>query len=160
MIIKCFRPPIDLVAPYIKESIESGKNVRLAVTGNSMFPLLRGDRDTVVLSKPLNISKYDVVLYRRQNGQYILHRVISVKDDELVIAGDAETTKEYPVYKADCIGKMVSFEHRERLFYTNDFLYIVYSRLWLCVFPLRKFIIACCKKGRRLLLKIITRSNG
>lgn len=160
MILKRFRPPIDLVAPYIKENINSGKNVRLAVTGNSMFPLLRGNRDSVVLSKPHNLSKYDVVLYRRKNGQYVFHRIISVKDKYLIIAGDAETKKEYPVYESDCIGKMISFERRGKLHYTDEFAYRIYSKLWLVVFPLRKIIIICCKKGRRLLLKIITRSNG
>ncbi len=160
MIFKRMRPPIELIIPYIRECIKAGQNVKLAVTGNSMYPLLRGNSDAVFLTKPVDLKKYDVVLFRRADGDYVLHRIILIKDDIMTISGDAEIKKEYPVFIDDCIGKMTAFERRGKLHTTDDFSYKLYSRFWLLVFPLRRIIIAFLKKGRRLLSKVITLSNG
>ena len=49
-----------------------------------MFPLLKDNRDSFKLekitSKP---KKKDIVLYKRDNGQYVLHRIIKEKDNEI-----------------------------------------------------------------------------
>jgi hypothetical protein len=42
-------------------------------------------------------KKYDVIFYRRENGQYVLHRIIKIKKDGYVCRGDNQTAKEYPV---------------------------------------------------------------
>ena len=160
MILKRLRPPIELVIPLIKEELSAGKRVRLSVTGNSMYPLLRGNTDSVVLSKIDNINKFDVILYRRADGNYVLHRVIAKKDDTLTLAGDAKIKKEYPVYVSDCIGKMSASESRGKIHTTDETSYKLYCRLWLFVFPFRRVIIACFSKGRRLLSRIVTPSNG
>ena len=56
--------------------------------GVSMEPMLRQNRDLVVISVPSSrLRKYDVALYRR-GGSYVLHRVIDVKDDGYLIRGD------------------------------------------------------------------------
>ena len=52
---------------------ESGKIVS-SISGFSMYPLLKNQRDTVTVEKiSRKIKKYDVLLYRR-NEKYILHR--------------------------------------------------------------------------------------
>ena len=49
--------------------------------GISMLPLLRQDRDLVVIEKKNNepLKRFDVALYKR-GEKYVLHRVINVKD--------------------------------------------------------------------------------
>lgn len=65
--------------------------------GVSMLPLLRQGRDLMVIKKkgaePL--KKYDAVLFKRPNGQYILHRILKIKDGRYYIVGDNCTKGEY-----------------------------------------------------------------
>ena len=51
----------------------------LVISGNSMLPFLVHGRDTVYLSKLKRpVKKGDVLLYRRDSGAYILHRVYKI----------------------------------------------------------------------------------
>ena len=118
----------DLI-PVIESCIASGSSVRMQVTGISMTPILHNLKDTVVLSKADTIKKYDIVLHKRVNGQYILHRVIAKKGNVLTIAGDFETEKEYPVYE-----DMVK----------------LYSRLWVLIFPIRHQVLYTLNVMRRI----------
>ena len=46
--------------------------------GDSMWPLIRQGRDLVVIHRTTGrLKKYDVPLYRRDSGQYVLHRVLT-----------------------------------------------------------------------------------
>ncbi len=67
--------------------------LRLKVQGSSMTPFLRGGEDTVILTKPENIKKGDVVVFER-NGCYIMHRVIALKDGFIDTLGDNMLTPE------------------------------------------------------------------
>lgn len=137
MVIKTFKPSMYEIAPLIKEAVSGGKEVRLTVTGFSMFPILRGWSDDVILSKPGKVKKYDVVLFERDNGEYIFHRVIKKKNGILTIAGDNETKKEYPVYEEKVIAKMTAFIRSGKTYNVTFLPYMIYSRLWLFIFPLR-----------------------
>jgi len=90
---------MDELGPFIEESVKAGKKVKLTVTGDSMYPLFKSRVDTVVLDIPKNKKpgKYDIVFYKRDNGRYILHRILKEKNGAFVIAGDNEVKKEYPV---------------------------------------------------------------
>ena len=57
--------------------------------GDSMRPLIRQDRDILIIEKPHGrLKKYDVPLYKRDSGQYVLHRVLKVREKDYVICGD------------------------------------------------------------------------
>ena len=59
--------------------------------GDSMYPTIL-PRDLLVIeavTKPL--KKYDIPLYKRDSGQYVLHRIIDIKDNSYVICGDNRT---------------------------------------------------------------------
>ena len=60
--------------------------------GDSMMPLIKEGRDLIIIEKPVGrLKKYDVPLYKRDSGQYVLHRVLKVRDDDYVICGDNRT---------------------------------------------------------------------
>ena len=64
--------------------------------GDSMCPLIRQDRDILIIEKPQGkLKKYDVPLYKRDNGQYVLHRILKVRENDYVICGDNRYGKEY-----------------------------------------------------------------
>jgi signal peptidase I len=56
--------------------------------GVSMEPMMRQNRDLVIIRIPTcRLHKYDVALYRRGRN-YVLHRVIGVEKDHYLIRGD------------------------------------------------------------------------
>ena len=142
---------INDLMPLIEESIKSGQKVKMLVSGISMTPLLHDVRDAVVLEKPDKLKKYDIVLHRRENGQYILHRIIKKKGDVLTIAGDFETEKEYPVYENQVIAKVTSFRRNGKEYKVTDFIIRLYSRLWLLIFPQRQNVLYLINVIRRKL---------
>lgn len=97
------------------------------VHGMSMYPLLINHRDSVYIEPPENLKKYDVVLFRRQSGQLVLHRILKIDNDKFYICGDNEFSKEI-VHKRQIIGKMTEFCRNGKNGKTDSFGYKLYSR--------------------------------
>ncbi len=141
------------LAPYITEALKEGSNVRLTVSGNSMFPLFANRRDTVELKYVENesqIKKYDIVFYRRANGQYVLHRVLEKHNSHLIIAGDGEIEKEYAVEAKSVIAKVIAFTRKGKHASIDSTPYRIYYVLWTAVFPLRYLILNVALTVRRM----------
>lgn len=84
--------------PIMQEQILAGKKVRFGPKGTSMLPLIRQGVDTIVLEKaPENLNKYDLPLYLRDNGQFVLHRVVDKNENGYVMCGDNQYDREYDV---------------------------------------------------------------
>ena len=81
----------------IEEQLEQNGVYVSTTVGFSMKPMLRNRRDRVVLLpvKDKVLKKWDVPIYHRPDGKYILHRIIAVRDDHYVIRGDNTYAKEY-----------------------------------------------------------------
>ncbi len=135
----------------IEEFIKENGSCMLQTSGASMRPLFRGKGDAALLVRPdRDIGKYDVVLYRNESaGKYVLHRVIKVNGDVLVIRGDNTFVKEY-VPRADVIAYMTAFNRKGKRREVTDFSYVLYSRFWNFIYPLR-FVL---RKIRTLLGRI------
>lgn len=106
-----------------------------------MLPLLRQGKDLFIIE---NKSKErfkigDVVLYRR-NKQYVLHRIIEVREKDYVILGDNCVKKEYGIQDCDIIGIMTGFVRNRKEHSINELSYKVYSFIWLKINPLRIFM--------------------
>jgi len=73
--------------------------------GTSMLPLIRQGRDLLIIKKAEGrLKKYDVALYRRDSGQYVLHRILKVRKDDYVICGDNQYRKETGITDRQVIG--------------------------------------------------------
>ena len=109
--------------------------------GVSMKPMLRNRRDRVVLL-PIGdktLARWDLPIYRRPDGKYILHRVIDVKSDHYVIRGDNTYQKEY-VKDAQIVGVVREFYRGDRHVLANARTYRAYAALWHFIFPLRRLL--------------------
>ena len=117
--------------------------------GASMEPMLRQDRDLVIIEVPSSrLQKYDVALYRREE-KYVLHRVIGVKDDHYRIRGDNTYSIERVPFEA-VIGVLTAFNRKGTLHNVSERGYRLYARIWNAIYPLR-FV---CFRVRRLLIGI------
>ena len=75
---------------------ENGKLV-FAPHGSSMLPMLKDGQNIVVIlpvEKTDELKKYDVVFYKRDNGNFVLHRIIAVKKGYFLCCGDNQTWRE------------------------------------------------------------------
>ena len=110
--------------------------------GDSMMPLIKQDRDLLVI-EPVHgrLKKYDVPLYKRDSGQYVLHRILKVRDNDYVICGDNRWSKEYGVTDRHIIGVLTAVIRNGREVSVNSRKYRLYVHLWCDLFPLRAFIL-------------------
>ena len=121
---------------------EITKNGRLIYTnvGDSMMPLLREKRDLLIIEKAGGrLKKYDVPLYRRDSGQYVLHRVLKVRKDDYVICGDNRWQKEYGITDRHIVGVLVGIVRDGEEISVNDTKYKWYVHLWCDFFYIRAF---------------------
>ena len=82
---------IDLL-PKISEAFDKGENFAFMPNGISMLPTIVGGRDPVTIKKPDGkLKKYDIILYRRKSGQFVLHRIIGVDEKGYILCGDNES---------------------------------------------------------------------
>lgn len=72
----------------IDRMLQDGHSVTMRAKGNSMFPFIRSERDSVVLQRKQEITVGSIVLARLQNGSYVLHRVYRLEKEVVVLMGD------------------------------------------------------------------------
>lgn len=109
--------------------------------GDSMRPLIRQDRDILIIEKPRGrLKKYDVPLYKRDSGQYVLHRVLKVRENDYVICGDNRYSKEYGITDRHIIGVLTAVVRDGKEIPITDWRYRLYVHLWYDLFPIRAFI--------------------
>ena len=125
--------------PLFQERLAAGQHVRFSTMGTSMLPMLREGRDSVVLSPaPARLKKYDLPLYRRDSGAYILHRVIGV-GETYTCMGDNQYIPEPAVRHDQIIAVVTGFRRKGRDYTVNDPGYRLYCLLWHFTRPLRHF---------------------
>lgn len=75
--------------PLLEEELKENKKVRFRIKGNSMYPLLRDEKDEVLLVScdPMQIHTGDIVLFKFK-GNYILHRFIQKEKHTFIFKGD------------------------------------------------------------------------
>jgi hypothetical protein len=130
---------LDALMPLIRERLEAGQTVRFSPMGISMLPMLRQGKDSVVLSPvPEKLKKYDLPLYRRPDGQYVLHRVVEVGDTYTCI-GDNQFRMEPGVEHGQILALVTAFYRGERKWEVTSPLYRLYCRFWHYSRPLRRF---------------------
>ena len=124
--------------------------------GDSMLPLIRQSRDLVLISrKPEGrLKKYDVPLYMRDSGQYVLHRILKVRRDDYVLCGDNRWQRETGISDRHIIGVLTAVIRDGKRLPVTDRRYRMYVHLWCDLFFLRALLLWCrdiLKRIRRML---------
>ena len=122
----------------IEEQLRTNGVYVSTTVGVSMKPMLRNRRDRIVLL-PVGkerLKKWDLPMYRRADGKYVLHRIIDVKDDHYIIRGDNTYMKEY-VRDEQILGYVSEFYRGNRHVSTDEKGYRRYAAFWHAIYPLR-----------------------
>lgn len=133
---------------------ELSRNGYLVYTnkGVSMMPLLRENRDLMVIEakRPgVRCRRLDAVLFKRDNGQYVLHRILEVHPDDYLVVGDNCYQKEY-VDDDHILGVMTSIVRDGKTINVTDRGYLAYVHLWCDLYPVRFFFL----RGRAFLSRM------
>ena len=139
------------IEPLIKKAFENGEEFNLITAGTSMLPMLRDRQDTVVLQeKKGKLKKYDLPLYKRADGQFVLHRIVGIKKKGYVVSGDNHNVNDYPVTDDQIIAVVSAYVRDGKRISIDSVGDKIYCR-WHCNIkkPLRKLraIIAKAVKG-------------
>ncbi|MBO5042221.1 MAG: S24/S26 family peptidase [Clostridia bacterium] len=139
--------------PLIRAQLAAGRSVRIYPRGTSMLPMLVEDRDSVVLSPlPDRLRRYDLPLYQRKNGQFVLHRVVRVGETYTCI-GDNQFLLEEGLTHEQMIAVVSSFTRDGKEYSVTDLPYRFYRAFWFRSRHIRRFWRRCMGRIRRLLGK-------
>ena len=149
--------PAEVLIPFLIELVEAGKIVNLTVTGYSMMPLLRNEKDSVLLSKPEKLRLYDVVLYYDKDGKPILHRIVKKTPAGYMIVGDNQKTLDGPVAPEQIRAVAVGY-YRDGIYFSASapccriygFLWGRFRRIRGCLYPFVVFGGRILKRMMRL----------
>lgn len=130
------------IVPIMEEIIKNGGKCKLKVTGYSMTPILKHLRDSVVLtsSEDRPIKKGEIVFIRRDTGQYVLHRVYEIIDENtFIMNGDAQQWVEV-VKNNQVIGVCSIIIRNGREISCDDLKYKFLIKIWQFLMPIRNYI--------------------
>ena len=142
---------IEDIAPIIVEQMKCGGKVSLTPKVNSMLPLFRNNQDVVTLSSPkFPLKKYTIAFYKRDNGKYVLHRVISEKNNIYTMRGDNQFINESGIEESQIIAVVNEFTRKCKKYTISSTKYKIYTFVWIHTLYIR----LAYKMARRFLGRI------
>lgn len=123
---------IDDVIELMLEKLNSGGKVTFTPRGTSMQPMLRDGEDVVILEKPQGrLNLFDVAFYKRDNGQYVLHRVYNFEANGCyVMCGDNQFALEHGIRNDQIIAVMTAFFRKGKSYTVQSLKYRLYVNFW------------------------------
>lgn len=125
--------PNATIIPCIADFVSQGRSVTLRIAGNSMSPMLRHERDFVVLSPftSADIRKGAVVLARVMPDVYVVHRIHRVSPDgTLILMGDGNIGTTEQCTTSDVLAIASAFKRKGAHISTRSLTWRLYSALW------------------------------
>lgn len=125
--------------PFIEEIVRQGQTVKISISGTSMVPFLRHGIDCVELTHCDygNLRRTDIVLIRRNDGTYVMHRILRKKPTCFYMVGDAQEWVEGPIYPEQVMALVTSVWREDRQIDTGNRLWQLLSEGWLRLLPFR-----------------------
>ena len=147
----------------IEPLLKAGACIQIYPQGYSMYPFIDPRRDEVVLAgieEGSALRRGDVVLYRRENGMLVLHRIYKIGQDGLYLLGDHQTAIEGPVRREQVKGKMTGMVRDGRYMDVGNLGYRMLSVVWLWLRPARRVIMVPAARLRRMVRFALFRRNN
>lgn len=153
------RVPMAALIEVISLQLETAGKANLTVTGYSMLPMLKQFRDSVQL-EPITgkLQAGDIALYRRDNGNYILHRVIRLTPEGYLFCGDNQYDLE-PVRQDQLEARVCGFSRKGKQHQLDAPAYRLYCWCSVHLFGIRKCYIRLRRCFGRLHSRLIKRRN-
>jgi len=140
----------------IQEVLDSGADFSLYPKGTSMLPLIVQGKDAVTIKKSngTDAKCHDIAFYRRDNGDFVLHRIMKVcHDGTFVMCGDNQTYFERGVRPDQIIATVCGISKDGEQLNMMGMRYRTYV-FWWTKMPVRRFCMLC-RKIKVKLIKIL-----
>lgn len=119
--------------PVMEEQLQAGKEVCFSPKGISMLPMLRQGIDSVVLKlPPAQLKKYDLPLYRRADGSFVLHRIVGTDKNGYITCGDNQLFRERGIQHSQVIGIVTGYYRGDEYISCDSPKYKAYCRRRVC----------------------------
>ena len=113
----------------LKELTDQGKEVSLLISGNSMEPFLKHQRDTIFFQKiERELAVGDIVFYQRRNGQYVVHRIYAIREEGYYILGDGQSLVEGPIKREQIFGLITKVQRKGRWIGPEHFVWKFFAK--------------------------------
>ena len=140
----------DAWIPIYLEGLKEGKKVKLTPFGFSMYPLLVGGRDSLILNKiDRKLKRGDICLYRRDTGIYVTHSVHHVDKAGIYLLGESQTGIEGPLSMDHMLAYAEGFVRKGKLYSCSNILYRFFHEIWIILRPARPMLIKAYRKVMR-----------
>ena len=121
---------LEQLMPLIRDQLAGGHRVSFSPRGTSMRPMIRQGLDGVVLAPaPETLKKYDLVLYQREDGNFVLHRIVAV-DQTYTCMGDHQFHRETGLEQRQMIGLVTEFVRKGKTVKVTALGYRIYCMAW------------------------------
>ena len=136
----------------LEQLLRDGNIIRIKPQGYSMYPLFIPGRDEALIQQTdsTDCRRNDVVLYRRDHGILVLHRICRVTSDGFYMVGDNQFEVEGPLRPDQIRGRLIAFIHNGKEISVKNPVYRFLSSLWLGMLPLRPFCFRLTAFFRRI----------
>ena len=137
--------------PSFEEVLEKDGELIFTNVGYSMYPLIKQREDILRIVKTDTFKKGDIILYKSNVDHYVLHRILKIKKDKIITAGDHNYRKDQPITKEQVLGKLVSIKKKDgkeidldkdkkarKFFYTNFFHFKAFFQIIGNILHIRK----------------------
>ena len=122
-------------SPYkFEDVLEKEGELFFTNVGYSMYPLIKQREDILHIVKCETYQKGDIVLFKSHVDHYVLHRILKIKNEQIITAGDYNYFKDQPINKSQLLGKLITIKKKNgklidlkkdkkmrKFFYTNFF---------------------------------------
>ena len=129
---------VAAVRSSLRSEIDKHGTIVYKVSGTSMLPLLKQETDLVVICKiSAPLKPRDIVLYQRDNGTFVLHRVIKVHGDSYTMRGDNCSQLEHGIRRGQILGKLTQIVRDGKSIDLASRSYEAYARIMAAALPRR-----------------------
>ena len=135
--------------------LQEGNAVEIHPEGTSMFPLITSHSDSVVLQSIAEFTPKtgDIILYQRDSGLLVLHRLCRIGKAGFYFTGDNQTEVEGPLQASQLLAVVTQICRKGHRFSVKHPIYKLCSRIWLILRPVRPLISRPVGRLWRLLKK-------
>lgn len=144
--------PSEILMEQLLSLLDSTDQVPLLISGSSMTPFLVHGRDTVFLSKITQpLKRGDIILYRRDNGAYVVHRICKITEDSFWLIGDAQTEIEKGLRQDQILAIVTAVSRKGKRLDSQSFWWRFFQKVWIHLIPLRPLLmkLASHAKGHK-----------
>ena len=96
-----------------EEVLEKDGELFFTNVGYSMYPLIKQREDILHIIKTDDYKRGDIILFKSNVDHYVLHRILKIKKDKIITAGDYNYFKDQPITREQVLGKLVTIKKKD-----------------------------------------------